>query len=40
MWEWIARAEVAPAQVVGALDALDELIDPSGIAEWESRLRG
>ena len=40
VWEWIARAEVPPAQVVVALDALDELIDPSGVPEWERRVRG
>jgi hypothetical protein len=39
VWEWIARADVAPSDAVGALDALDELIDSRGAREWE-RLRG
>lgn len=40
VWEWIARAEVPQARVVAALDSLDELIDPSGVAEWERDVRG
>ncbi len=40
VWEWIACAEVPADQVVGALDALDELIDLSGVPEWERRVRG
>lgn len=37
VWEWIARADVAPSDAVGALDALDELIDSRGAREWERR---
>lgn len=39
VWEWIARADVPPAGVAAALDALDELIDSRGAREWERRYR-
>ena len=40
LWEWLARADVPPAGVVEALDALDELIDSGDAGEWEGRVRG
>lgn len=37
-WEWVARAEVAPAGRVAALDALDAVADEAAAADWERSL--
>jgi hypothetical protein len=39
VWEWVARAEVAPAERVAALDALDAAGDAEAAAVWASDWR-
>ena len=36
-WRWIARAEVAPADRIAALDELDEVSDLPAAAAWADR---
>jgi len=36
-WRWIARAEVAPADRIAALDELDEVADRPAAAAWAER---
>ena len=40
VWEWTARADVAPGDAVEALDALDALGDARAAGEWERRRAG
>lgn len=40
VWRWRARARVAAADRVAALDALDALRDPAGLPGWEARWDG
>jgi hypothetical protein len=37
VWRWLAVAEVAPADRLEALDALDGLPDEASVADWERR---
>lgn len=39
-WLWLARAEVADADRVAALDGLDAVVDHAGLARWASEWAG